>query len=83
MDDLIPKIMYGVGDIRKQWDIQPSQNGFVWIARVDDASLGIIDQYGKKHLYIFEKGAKIVQWFENKVLLMKYDGLKKIEYSND
>ena len=38
MDDLIPTIIFGVGDITKQWNIQSTQNprGFVWTAIMED-----------------------------------------------
>ena len=84
MDDLIPTIMFAVGDIKKQWDIQSTQNprGFVWTAIVEDAKLGIQDQFKKNHVYIFEKGAKVTQIIENNgKLVMTHTGLKKIEYS--
>jgi len=84
MDDLIPTIMFGVGDITKQWNIQSTQNprGFVWIAIMEDAKLGIQDQFKKDHVYIFKKGAKVTQVIENNgKLLITYTGLKKIEYA--
>jgi len=81
METLTLKVMFGIGDITKQWDIS-GRKIILWIAKIEDAKLGITDQHDKEHVYIFKKGAKIEQWLENKMLMMKYDGLKRIEYSS-
>ena len=84
MDDLIPIIMFCPDYFKKKWDISSHyKNEFVWTALKDDAKMGIVDQHKKEHIFIFKKGAKIIQWIEDQKLKIKYDGLKKIKYSND
>ena len=83
MDDLIPTILACPDYFKNKWNIHSKNNEFVWTALEDDAKMEIFDQYNKKHVYVFNKGAKITQWTEDQKSLMKLDGLKKIEYSND
>ncbi len=85
MEDLKPIILFGVGDLLKQWKILPAseERGFVWIAIIDDAKIGIVDQHKKQHIYIFEKGAKIIQRLEQNGMEMTMSGFKKIEYNTE
>ena len=86
MEDLRPLGLFVVGNPLEQWKVLPAseERRFIWIAIVEDAKLGIIDQYKKQHIYIFEKGAKIIQRFkQNKGMEMTMSGFKKIEYNTE
>jgi len=84
MDDLIPTILFYPDYFKNKWNVSSNKkNESVWTALEDDAKMGIVDQHKKKHIFVFKKGAKITQWLEDQELLMKFDGLKEIEYPND
>ncbi len=84
MDDLIPTILFCPDYFKNKWNVSSNKkNESVWTALEDDAKIGIVDQHKKKHIFVFKKGAKITQWLEDQELLMKFDGLKEIEYPND
>ena len=79
MEDLKPIILFDVGNLLEQWKILPASEGrgFVWISIVEDAKLGIVDQHKKQHVYIFKKGAKVIQRFDHEEMLLSFSGLKK------